>query len=164
MKPRTLEDFNTLVEQYTGEIYSYLWRMLRDHQDAEDVLQETFLRAFKSFPGLRDDSNFRAWLYKIATNAAYTQLKQRTRRESHFAVFIENIQGTNPPPRELVLAVLTAIESLPSKQQASLMLRKYQNLSYSEIGNVLNCSPDSARANVYQALKRLRAEFTEADT
>jgi RNA polymerase sigma-70 factor (ECF subfamily) len=164
MKPRTLEDFNTLVEQYTGEIYSYLWRMLRDPQDAEDVLQETFLRAFKSFPGLRDDSNFRAWLYKIATNAAYTQLKQRTRRESHFAVFIENIQGTNPPPRELILAVLTAIESLPSKQQASLMLRKYQNLSYPEIGNVLNCSPDSARANVYQALKRLRAEFTEADT
>jgi RNA polymerase sigma-70 factor (ECF subfamily) len=162
MKPRTLEDFNALVEQYTREIYSYLWRMLRDPQDAEDVLQETFLRAFKGFPGLRDDSNFRAWLYKIATNAAYTQLKQRTRRESQVVEFIENIEGTNPLPQELTLAVLTAIESLPPKQQASLMLKKYQNLSYLEIGDVLDCSPDSARANVYQALKRLRAEFMEA--
>jgi RNA polymerase sigma-70 factor (ECF subfamily) len=161
MKPRTLEDFNTLVEQYTSEIYGYLWRMLRDSQDAEDVLQETFIRAFKGFPRLREGSNFRAWLYKIATNAAYTQLKQRTRRESQVIEFIENLEATNPLPQKLILAVLTAIESLPPKQQASLMLKKYQNLSYLDIGDVLDCSPDTARANVYQALKKLREEFTE---
>ena len=162
----TLSDFDTLVEQHNREIFGYLWRMLRDNMDAEDALQETFLRAFRGLPRLRADSNLRAWLFKIATNVAYTQLKRRSRRTSQL-VDLTEFNATslpdNPQDRDLLEAVLSAVDSLPYKQQAALILRNYQGFSYEEIGKALECSPESARSNVYQALKKLRSQFAEEE-
>ena len=72
-------DFETLVKAHSAELFAYVWRMLRDTTDAEDCLQETFLRAFRSYGRVRAGSNYRAWLYKIATNTARSQWKRRTR-------------------------------------------------------------------------------------
>jgi RNA polymerase sigma-70 factor (ECF subfamily) len=166
MTPKFLSDFDALIEHHSREIYSYLWRMLRDPQDAEDTLQETFLRAFRGFPRLREDSNYRAWLYKIATNVAYTHLKHRTRHTSNITDLTESNVISNPidfQQKELLEIVLTAVETLPHKQRAALLLRNYQGLSFDEIGETLGCSPESARANLYQALKKLRAQLTEVD-
>jgi RNA polymerase sigma-70 factor (ECF subfamily) len=164
MNNSTLTDFNHLVDEYSREIYHYLWRMLRNPQDAEDALQEAFLRAFRGFPRLKDHANLRAWLYKIATNVAHTERKRQNRRGSRTADLSEfsPIATTdNLEQRDLMEAVLQAVEHLPHKQQAALMLRNYQGFSYEEIGAALDCSPEAARANLYQAIKKLRTLFSE---
>jgi len=162
MPTKTLTDFDTLVDEHSREIFAYLWRMLRDPQDAEDALQETFLRAFKGFPRLEDDSNLRAWLYKIATNVAYTLLKKRNRlssRTSDLSEFTSIATNDDLARCDLMEVVLQAVEQLPHHQQSALMLRNYQGFSYGEIGEALDCSPEAARANVYQAVKKLRRQF-----
>jgi RNA polymerase sigma-70 factor (ECF subfamily) len=162
MHTKTLTDFDTLMDAHSREIFTYLWRMLRDPQDAEDALQDTFLRAFRGFPHLKDDSNLRAWLYKIATNVAYTLLKKRNRlasRTTDLTDFNPISASDNHKQRELLEVVLQSVERLPHKQQAALMLRHYQGFSYEEIGETLDCSPGAARANVHQAIKKLRDQF-----
>src|SRR6185436_1804336 len=72
-------EFEALVDAHSAEIFAYLWRMLRQTADAEDCLQETFLRAYRAYARLNGQANYRAWLYKIATNTARTHLKRRTR-------------------------------------------------------------------------------------
>jgi RNA polymerase sigma-70 factor (ECF subfamily) len=164
MNRKRISDFNLLVEKHNREIYAYLWRMLRDPLDAEDALQESFLRAFRGFPYLKNEDNLRAWFYKIATNVAYTYLKQRTLHENRTAKLDEASSPAfqpNPDQAEIMEAVRIAVESLPQKQRAALVLRNYQGFEYTEIAQILKCSEDTARANVYQALKKLRNLFAE---
>lgn len=164
MSTKTLADFDELVDQHNREIFAYLWRMLHDSQDAEDALQETFLRAYRGFPRLEDYANLRAWFYKIATNVAYSHLKKHNRlnsRTTDLTDFTPIAASDNLEQRDLLKAVLQAVEQLPHKQQAALMLRNYQGFSYEEIGAAMDCSSESARANVYQAVKKLRKQFAE---
>ncbi|MDH5507769.1 MAG: RNA polymerase sigma factor [Anaerolineae bacterium] len=159
--------FESLVTNHSREILGYLWRILGDSGDAEDCLQDTFLRSFKAYKRLDGDANYRAWLYKIATNTAYTHLKKRNAvamRTSDLSSDVTLDSPTISPDDENrfpLEAVKSAIDNLPNKQRSALMLRKYQELSYAEIGLALNCSEESARANVYQALKKLREEFRD---
>jgi len=157
--------FESLVERLSMEIYSYLWRMLRHTADAEDCLQETFLRAFRAYPRLRVDSNPRAWLYKIATNTAKTSLARRSRREASTGDLQEwgaeqHDDSAEVGERSQLLATLMSlVQALPHKQRAALLLRKYQGLRYAEVAEIIHSTEEAARANVYQALKRLRAEW-----
>jgi RNA polymerase sigma-70 factor (ECF subfamily) len=168
-------DFEELVERHSGEIFAYVWRMLRDTIDAEDCLQETFLRAFRSYSRVRVGTNYRAWLYKIATNAARSQWKRRSRSEAHMIDLDPELQAggmsvaDRVEQKALLAAVMRAVEALPDQQRAALIMRKYQELSYAEIATALECTEAAARANVYQAAKKLSADFkadtrTETDT
>jgi RNA polymerase sigma-70 factor (ECF subfamily) len=157
--------FEQLVEEHSGELFAYLWRMLHDIEDAEDGLQETYLRAYRAFSRLAPDSNARAWLYKIATNVARTQLR-RNRRRKHLQAAVDtealpsdrNVQ-VEVEERMFLHAVALAVERLPPKQKAAFMMRKYSGLTYSEISVALKSSEQAARANVYQALQNLRSEL-----
>ena len=161
MKP----EFVALVEQYSAEIFAYLWRMLRDTADAEDCLQEAYLRAFRSYTRVRVGTNYRAWLYKIATNAAHSHFKRRLRDEIHTIDLDPDLQSDHLSPPEqaeqscLLNTVRQAVEALPDQQRAALIMRKYQDLSYTEIASALDCTEAAARANVYQALKKLRTQL-----
>ncbi len=161
MKP----EFDELVERHSAEIFAYVWRMLREPHDAEDCLQETFLRAFRSYGRVRAGTNYRAWLYKIATNTARSQWKRRARSDAHTTVLDPNRQSDEMPvadrvERKALLAeVARAVETLPDQQRAALIMRKYQELSYAEIAAALECTEAAARANVYQAVKKLQAAF-----
>ena len=156
-------EFEHLVETYGGEIYVYLWRLFDGSvEDAEDCLQDTYLRAFQAYHRLRPDSNYRAWLYKIATNSGLTSLKKKRRQTD----FQEGLDGDNAPSlddaveqRITLEQVARAVETLPEKQKSSLILRKYQALSYEEIATIIGGDERSARANVYQGLRKLRKMF-----
>ena len=162
-------DFTQLVEVHSREIYTFLWRMLQDTKDAEDCLQDTYLRAFKAYGRLNHDSNYRAWLYKIATNYTYTALKRGQRQAAYGIPLLEETHQApadagQSPDRRAVLdetwaTVRQAIIGLPTKQRTALILRHVQGLDYAEIALALGCSEDSARANVYQAVRRLRREL-----
>jgi RNA polymerase sigma-70 factor (ECF subfamily) len=168
--------FEAIIDQYHDEIFGYLWRLTEnagqvDHlADPQDLTQDVFLRAYRSFGRLRPDSNYRAWLYKIATNLAYTALKRS--RRTGLNVPIPEDDGAVPAPadtgsspyenvaqRETLSSLKLALSGLPVKQQAAVVMRHVQGLDYTEISQALNCSEDSARANVYQALRRLRQEL-----
>lgn len=157
--------FNSLLEKHGRELYAYLWRILVNPQDAEDCLQDTFLRAFRAFERTTSDWNYRAWLYRIATNVARTYLKKDRRQdrlpESEYDPYqvdpLEAIAHT-----ELVKRVVNEMARLSYRQRTAIMMRKYSELDYYVIADALVCSPETARAHVYQGLKRLRERLGSA--
>jgi RNA polymerase sigma-70 factor (ECF subfamily) len=159
-------EFDDLVTTHGNEIFAYLWRLLGNSDLAEDCLQDVFLRAFRAYGRLDGEANFRAWLYKIATNTAYSLRKREARITSRqVGLDITRIEDRHTPHddydlQERLDTVAKAVMSLPKMQRAAIMLRKYQELSYSEIASILDCSESSARANVYQGLKNLRSKLT----
>jgi RNA polymerase sigma-70 factor (ECF subfamily) len=159
--------FDILVDAHAAEIYRYLWRMLRNEQDAEDCLQDAFLKAYLAYGRLDESANYRAWLYRIAGNTARTRLRGRLRTG---ILLTEDLADSGLPieqqaqNQEQLEAVKDAIEALPYKQRESLILRKYQELSYEEISTILDTSVEGARANVYQGLSKLRAQFERTDS
>jgi RNA polymerase sigma-70 factor, ECF subfamily len=169
MAPR----FEQLIEQHHDEIFAYLWRLLGKERrrdgamDVEDLVQEVFLRAYESFAGLRPNSNHRAWLYKIATNCAYTKLRQmKTRRGGLLSLEIsaaglDAANGYSPVQKNLTQRVRALVDGLPSRQKVCVTLRYLEDLDYPEIAQILGCSQESARANVYQAIRRLRLILEE---
>ena len=165
--------FEELIERHHDEIFAYLWRLLgkerrRDSaMDVEDLAQEVFLRAYQAFGRLRPDSNHRAWLYKIATNCAYTKLRQiKDRRDGvlaleHSAPEVEPAGDYSRLSESMERRVHILVNGLPAKQKVCVTLRYLQDMDYPEIAQVLGCSQESARANVYQAIRRLRMTLKE---
>jgi RNA polymerase sigma-70 factor (ECF subfamily) len=161
--------FEDLIEQHHDEIFAYLWRLVGNERqsdvvlEVEDLTQEVFLRAFENFLRLRRGSNYRAWLYKIATNCAYAKLRQsKNRREKHLTLEITGTgMATSPASESMQKQLRALVDALPPKQRACLTMRYLQDLDYSEIGLIFDCTEESARANVYQAIRRLRAALEE---
>jgi RNA polymerase sigma-70 factor (ECF subfamily) len=167
--------FETLIERHHDEIYRYLWRLLRTAgrtdcaEEAQDIAQDVFVRAYRAFPRLKA-GNHRAWLYKIATNCAHTVLTQGQRLDRHTVPLLDEIDqatGEGQSPEgwvtrvETLEAIRCEIALLPPKQRMAVVLRHIQGLDYAAIAEALECSQDSARANVYQGLRRLRRVFVE---
>jgi RNA polymerase sigma-70 factor (ECF subfamily) len=163
MAGRTFED---LLRRHRGEIATYLRRLLGNEGDAEDVGQDTWLRAHRAHGRLPANANVRAWLYRIATNRALTALRRRARRARATAeVDLDTLAGRSPDLEgaAMLRAVTAAIAALPPKQRAALVARRFHDLDYEEIGLALGCSPTAARANVYQAVRALKARLEARD-
>lgn len=149
--------FDHLIELYQPAVYRFLYRLcLGNGHDAEDLCQETFLRAFRAFAALPGDALHRAWLYRIAYN-----LFLNSRRRQPAVALPEELAARTPDGdgRELVEAIGAFVQTLPPKQRAALILRHVEERDYCEIAGVLGCSEESARANVFQAVKKVRARF-----
>ena len=157
--------FEEIVDAHAGEIHAFLWRMLQDGPDAEDCLQDSFLKAFLAYDRLDGSANYRAWLYTIAGNTARTRLRGRLRTG---VLLREETEDSSPGVEDqidthlMLESVRDAVEALPYKQRVSLVLRRYQDLSYEEIAEILDTTGEAARANVYQATRKLRAQFEGA--
>ena len=153
--------FADLVERHRAELLRYLVRFLGDEHDAQDACQDTLLKAHRAFVRLTPDSNVRAWLYRIATNSARSHARQRARRRAR-TVHTEldalpAAAGPSPERSEDLRTVERAVQALPPRQRAALMLRRFQGLDYADIARSLGGNEAAARANVYQAVKKLRA-------
>ena len=160
--PRVL-DLAAAFEAHEATLLRYLGRLLGNGFDAEDVLQDTLIRAMTAAltPPVEE---LRPWLFRIATNRAIDLIRVR-RHTTPFAVDPPHPADTasSAEDRAMIRAVRAFVETLPPKQRAALILRRYEGREYAEIGRVLGCSEESARANAYQALRRLRAHFQEYD-
>jgi RNA polymerase sigma-70 factor, ECF subfamily len=161
-----IQRFEDLVECHHGEIFAYILRMTRDRGEAEDLCQETFLRAYKAYNRLDGGANHRAWLYKIATNTTLNHIRRQKTGRRVIDTFKNGSGSTTLDDyaeragnRDLLERVQHAIDELPEKQRLALSQRKLAGLSYSEIADKLDCSEDAARANVYQAIRKLRQQF-----
>jgi len=159
----TPEPFEATVAAHQGEIYRYLRRVTARASEADDLSQETFLRAFKAYRSLPADANVRAWLFAIATNLSRNHFRaEKRRRTAHATVrAIGSETDAGGPESEAVfnearVALEGSINTLPVKQRLAFVMRKVHELDYETIAQSLNCSEDSARAHVFQALRKIR--------
>ena len=157
------ESFEAIVDAHHAEIYRYLRRATARSTEAQDLSQETFLRAYRAYRSLPAGANVRAWLFAIATNLSRNHFRsEKRRRLAHAAVRAEARGVEEDGPEEQTRfnqarALLDAVISgLPLKQRLAFTLRKIHDLDYDAIGESLDCSPESARAHVFQALRKIR--------
>ncbi|HEU4367261.1 MAG TPA: RNA polymerase sigma factor [Methylomirabilota bacterium] len=155
--------FDGIVAAHHGEIFRYLRRIASYAAEADDLSQETFLRAYRAWEALAPDANVRAWLFAIATNVFRNHLRsERRRRTAHDTVRATRRELDTEGPEEEAMAgelrALTeaAIRRLPPRQRLAFTLRKLHGLEYDVIGQSLDCTAETARAHVFQALRKIR--------
>lgn len=155
--------FDALVQKYQQDVYRLAYRITQSVDDAQDLAQETFLQVYRALKGFRRHSSFYTWLYRIAVHLCVHH-RQRSGRIVPVAEIPESPADSAQPLHDLLeaeqrQAVAMAIAALPSQQRAALTLRVHQNLSYRDIGTILQCSEGAARANVFHAIHKLRAQL-----
>ena len=155
--------FDTVVEAHHPEISRYLRRMTSHASEADDLAQETFLRAYRAYRTLGPDANVRAWLFAIATNLTRNHFRtEGRRRRAHDTVratrTAEDPDGPEGAARfnEARAVLDRVVAGLPLKQRLAFTLRKVHDLDYDAIARSLGCSAESARAHVFQAFKKIR--------
>jgi RNA polymerase sigma-70 factor, ECF subfamily len=156
--------FEDAVRPHERDLMRYLLRVTRDREDSLDLFQETWLRAYRSYPALRSADGLRPWIFTIAVNLCRNRARDRMRRARVISAdgkdpagAAESLDAAAIDSTDGVLHLKAAIAKLPRQQRRALMMRKFQGCEYAEIGAALACSAESARASVYQALKKLRA-------
>ncbi len=155
--------FEAIVAAHHGEIHRYLARVTARASDADDLSQETFLRAFRAYRALPASANVRAWLFAIATNLYRNHIRGEVRRRRALAAASTDGSAADPGWPEGLAMVKEAsariegiIAELPLKQRLAFTMRKIHELDYEAIGEGLHCSAESARAHVFQALRKIR--------
>jgi RNA polymerase sigma-70 factor, ECF subfamily len=157
--------FAELIASHEKEIYRFVYRMSGNPEDASDLLQDTFLSAFKAFPRLPQNANHRAWLYRIAYRRGLNLLRSRRVRRTEPLDEARALHDSNGNPesleesRRIAGALRRVIRGLTPRQRSALLLKKYEGLSYSEVAAVLGSTEENARAQVYQAMKKIRDGF-----
>lgn len=152
------EAFAVLVEHYWDRLYRWLFHLARHQHTAEDLAQETFLKAFSRLDTFRAGSNFQAWLYRIAYNAFLNQRRVAARSK---APFPDDVPETDAGPdeyaisREAMQLLSRAIHRLPGEFRAALLLRVEDGLSFREIADVLHTTEQTARWRVFKARQKL---------
>ncbi len=162
-----MEPFETIYEQYFPRVYSFIYRMCRDEDLAEELTQETFFQAFRSFPKYRGESELFTWLASIAKYTFFSYMRKN--RRSGEDVDIELLADTlldpeNDPEekmqrKETVGAIRRAISRIPEKYRDVVVLRLYAELPFSEVADALNISENSAKVIFHRAKKLLSEEL-----
>ena len=157
--------FANLVERFQRDVYGKAISILKHHQDADDVVQETFLRVYRALPGFRHESSFRTWLITITTRQALNYLdRMRPNQESldpdaegleHPALRIEDNQMTALLDQESRRLLREAIPRLPKRQKQALMLKLDNDWKYDRIAQEMGTSVGSVKAHIFHAIKNL---------
>ncbi len=154
--------FNLLVREYSERLYWHIRKLTCDHDDANDLLQITLIKAWQNLPTFREDSKLYTWLYRIATNETLTFLRKKRLRSflllSSYEKLLENkLQAdTSFNGDKLQLALQREIIKLPDRQKAVFTLRYFQQLQYEEISEILDTSVGSLKASYHHAYTKIR--------
>jgi RNA polymerase sigma-70 factor (ECF subfamily) len=163
--------FNELIKRWERPIYALAYRQIGREEDARDVCQETFLRAYRALNGFRGQAKFSSWLYRIALNLCRDWLR-RERRTPIVAVsedvdLIELASKLEPSEsvedrvarHDLSRAVERAMAVLPEEQRTAILLKEYHGLTFQEIADLVGCPLSTAKTRLYQGLAVLRREL-----
>ncbi len=156
-------EFEEIVAAHHAEIHRFIVRATTRASEADDLSQEAFLRAYRAYRSLPPDANVRAWLFTIATNLCRNHFRSESRRRrAHDAARGLRGEADGAGPEEATVfnetrALLEhVVAGLPLKQRLAFTLRKIHDVDYDAIARSLDCSPESARAHVFQALRKIR--------
>lgn len=157
------EAFSELVRRHSKPLTMTILRMVRDPEEAKDISQTAFLKAYEKLSGFMMASSFKTWLYRIAVNAAKDHL--RTRKSRIYTELLEDLPQSGKSHSErleqwdLQARVREVVQELPDKQRMTLQLRIYEEMDYKEISRILGGTEGAARVNFFQAVKVLREKL-----
>ncbi|MCM1505454.1 MAG: sigma-70 family RNA polymerase sigma factor [Muribaculum sp.] len=163
------EAFNDLIRLYTEPLYRLIRRTVQDHDDANDILQNTFLKAWQNIENFRGDAKLSTWLYKIAINESMTYLEKERRRrglslDDEESQLVSLIQAdTNVDGDELAKKLRLAVASLPEKQRLVFNMRYYDDMKYEQMSDIMGTSVGALKASYHLAVKKIEQFFEEND-
>jgi RNA polymerase sigma-70 factor, ECF subfamily len=151
-----VEAFNLLVSRWEKRVFNYLLRLLANREDALDVSQDVFLKAYQNLPKLDDADRFAGWLFRIAHNQAFSLLR-RKRPETELPPDLHPADARGRLlPLELSLAVESALKRLNDDQRETVLLKVYQGFKFDEIAEILECPVSTVKSRLYTALELLK--------
>ncbi len=172
--------FELLLRKYRTPVVNFLYRMVRDAAAAEDLAQEVFLRVYRARGQYLPTAKFTTWMFRIATNLAFNALRDGRCHQLEVSIDRSAVDrlgdGESEQPaleiadrqpsielelirRDRAELIRRAVESLPEKQRAAVLLHKYQEMDYDEIARVLGCSESALKSLLFRAYETLRAEL-----
>ncbi len=172
------QSFELLLQRYRTPLVNFLYRMVRSREQAEDLAQEVFLRVYRAREDYEPSAKFTTWLFRIATNLALNSLRDHRYQKleiSMDAPIVADAEDGDERPMEVAdehpdieqhlveearkKMIRHAIEKLPEKQRAAVLLHKYQELDYTEISKILRCSESALKSLLFRAYETLRVEL-----
>jgi RNA polymerase sigma-70 factor (ECF subfamily) len=163
--------FDLLVKKYQHKIIALIGRYVYDFHEAQDVAQETFIKAYRALPNFRGDSAFYTWLYRIAINTAKNHLVSRGRKpidvdvdDAQFFEGDHQLKDIATPENELYkdeldLVIKRTLNRLPEDLRMALTLREFEGMSYDEIARVMDCPVGTVRSRIFRARETLDKEI-----
>lgn len=165
--------FDLLLRRYRTPLVNFLYHMVRDAAAAEDLAQEVFFRVYRAREKYAPSAKFTTWLYRIATNLALNSIRDGRRRQMEVSIdgpAEEDVPALQIPARDMqadhalierdrAALIRRAVDSLPEKQRAAVLLHKYEDMDYSEIAKVLDCSESALKSLLFRAYETLRIEL-----
>jgi RNA polymerase sigma-70 factor (ECF subfamily) len=163
--------FRTLVERHSRAVFRVAYRMTGNEQDAEDVVQETFLRAYRNLGRFEERARFASWLHRVAANCAYDVLRARARHDDHVEGPRADEDGPDaladapspaPPPDRLVFSgevrrkVGVAMARMSAVEKSAFTLRHFEGLSIDEIGRALDLDKSATKHSIFRAVRKVR--------
>ena len=160
--PETKERaFTAIIKKYQEKLYWHVRRMVIEHEDANDVLQNVFIKVWNGLENFREDSQLYTWLYRIATNESLTFLEQQKKKSAVRLNDVENglankvVADQNFDANRLEWKLQLAIQQLPEKQKIVFNLRYYDEMPYEEMSRVLDTSEGALKASYHHAVKKI---------
>ncbi len=170
------ESFNQLVLRWERPIYALAYRTLGREDEARDVCQETFLRAYRALPGFKGEAKFSSWIYRIALNLCRDWIRKKRRTpvmqapEGVDLADLADLAAARGPVesietlvarRQLSQRVATAMRTLPEEQRTAVILKEYHGLTFQEIAEMQGCPLSTVKTRLYQGLSVLRKQLAE---
>ena len=170
--------FRVLVERHSRSVFRLAFRMTGNEQDAEDVVQESMLRAYKQLAKFDERASFGTWLYRIAANCSLDLVRSRKRRAQHQALApegepeLENpvlaVPSPDPNPERMALSgeirerLTSAMAELSATERSAFVLRHFEGMCIEDVSRVLGCQPGAAKHSVFRAVQKLRRALEPA--
>lgn len=168
-----VDSFNQLILRWERPIYALAYRVIGREEDARDVVQDTFLRAFRALPGFKGEAKFSSWLYRIALNLCRDWIRRQRRTPTvpiPEGVDLAELASERGPVesiedlvarREISQAVAEAMQRLPEEQRTAIVLKEYHGLTFQEIADLQACPLSTIKTRLYQGLTVLRRHLEE---
>ncbi|PPD19636.1 MAG: RNA polymerase sigma factor RpoE [Methylomonas sp.] len=165
--------FDLLVIKYQHKIVHLVNRYVKDPSEAQDVAQDTFIKAYRALGDFRGESAFYTWLYRIAINTAKNYLLSRSRRHSEYEIDVQDAEQVENAPQlkdmdtpenmlmneQIVEVIRSAIEKLPEEMRIAITLREFEGMSYEEIAEAMDCPIGTVRSRIFRAREAIDAKL-----
>jgi RNA polymerase sigma-70 factor (ECF subfamily) len=159
-----VEAFNLLISRWEKRVFNYLLRILQNREDALDLCQDVFLKAYQNLRKLEDPERFAAWLFRIAHNEAYSLFRKRKpeadQEIGEAAGEAVTFSGAAVFPIELSIAVSSALGRLTADQREAVVLKIYQGFKFEEIAEILSCPVSTVKSRLYAAFELLKTDLS----
>lgn len=158
------EAFRLLVERYMKYAYNIAYRFVGDHDDAEDVAQESFVKVYEAIKSFRGEASFNTWLYRIVTNLSLNRVRQKKISITNMSIIENSVTHTGDffkvqQAEETKAIIEKALHELPTLQRAVVILRHINGLSTKQVGEILRCSEGTVKTHLHRGILKMRTKL-----